>query len=190
MKYIIEHMEPEMYPWCIIEYTHISEIVGKNNLLFTNVKRGSKKIQGLGKIYKESIHELTDTGIIKSSDVCLLDPSAPKTLLTQDNKKFKYLLFGGILGDYPRRRRTRKLSSITNHKRNLKDKQMSTDTAVLVAHMIIKGKKFNQIPFQDKISIEIDKCSSVELPFRYIIKNSKPVLPNGLVDYLKRRKNF
>jgi ribosome biogenesis SPOUT family RNA methylase Rps3 len=211
MKYIIEHMEPQMYPWCIIEYRHISEIVGKNDLIFTNVKRGHEKIKEFGKIYNESIHELIDYEKdnkdnknnknnasnnkneqlkIKSNEICLLDPSAEKTLETNDNKNFKYLLFGGILGDFPRRRRTRKLSPITTNKRNLGNKQMSTDTAVLVSKMIMKGEKFENIKFQDKISLEIDECSSVDLPFRYVIENGKPIIPDGLVAYLKRRKTF
>ena len=40
MKFIIEHLEPEedISKWCFFEYEHISEIVGEDNLIFTNVK--------------------------------------------------------------------------------------------------------------------------------------------------------
>ena len=38
MKVIIEHLEPELYDWCLIEYEHISKIAGKGNLIFTNIK--------------------------------------------------------------------------------------------------------------------------------------------------------
>ncbi len=44
MKFIIEHLEPELYPWCLIEYKHISKIVGKNNLIYTNINKEYKKI--------------------------------------------------------------------------------------------------------------------------------------------------
>ncbi|PIY60292.1 hypothetical protein COY95_02530 [Candidatus Woesearchaeota archaeon CG_4_10_14_0_8_um_filter_47_5] len=37
MKFIIEHMEPELYPWCLLEYRHISQIVGKGQVVFTKV---------------------------------------------------------------------------------------------------------------------------------------------------------
>src|SRR3989344_4588506 len=37
--YIIEHLEQKLWPWCVIEYKHISKIAGKNNLWFTNIKK-------------------------------------------------------------------------------------------------------------------------------------------------------
>src|SRR3989338_10620936 len=30
MRYIIEHLEEKLYPWCLLEYTHISKMVGKD----------------------------------------------------------------------------------------------------------------------------------------------------------------
>src|SRR3989344_3965037 len=38
MKYIIEHTENKIYDWCCIEYKHISKLVGRNNLIFKNLK--------------------------------------------------------------------------------------------------------------------------------------------------------
>ena len=35
MKFIIEHLEDEVWEWCILEYRHMSEFVGKENLIFT-----------------------------------------------------------------------------------------------------------------------------------------------------------
>ena len=43
MKFVIEHLESELYEWCLIEYEHISKIVGKDNLTFTNIKSEDKK---------------------------------------------------------------------------------------------------------------------------------------------------
>ena len=184
MKFIVEHMEPEMYSWCVIEYTHISRIVGKSNLIFTNVKKGAELINNIGDVRIESVKEL------KLNNLCLLDPSAKQLLKTEDKKQFDYFLFGGILGDFPRRRRTGKLSDVTKDKRNLGDKQMSTDTAVMVAKMILDGKKFEEITFKDGIEIEMGLNESVEFPFRYIIKDGKPILPEGLIKYLKQREEF
>ncbi|MEK6921972.1 MAG: hypothetical protein AABX82_08835 [Nanoarchaeota archaeon] len=76
MKYIIEHMDPELFDWCLLEYTHISEIVGKENLIFTNIKKAEekKKLETLGSVEQKSVKELN----LKS--VCILDPAASKTL--------------------------------------------------------------------------------------------------------------
>ena len=38
MIYIIEHLEPKLWEWCILEYEHISQTVGKDNLWFTNIR--------------------------------------------------------------------------------------------------------------------------------------------------------
>ena len=41
--YIIEHLEPELYEWCLIEYKEISKIAGKENLWFSNINPKDKK---------------------------------------------------------------------------------------------------------------------------------------------------
>ena len=180
MKYIIEHLEPGMYEWCLLEYKHISEIVGKENLIFTNIKSGADKLKAFGKIHKESVAEL------KLKNVCILDPAAEKTLSSKD--KFDYLIIGGILGDYPMKKRTKiELSDKMDvEKRNLGKKQMSTDTAVYVAKEITKGKTLKDFEFKDQIEIEIDKGESIQLPFRYVIVNGKPLLPKGMIEFLKK----
>ncbi|MBW2977280.1 hypothetical protein KY331_00390 [Candidatus Woesearchaeota archaeon] len=182
MKYIIEHLEPELHEWCLLEYKHISEIVGKNNLIFTNVKDGADNLEGLGKVRKESIKELN------FKRICILDPFAEKTLSNQDKEKFDYLIFGGILGDYPMKKRTKaELSDKMDvEKRNIGKEQMSTDTAVYVVKGIIEGKKLEDFEFKDEIEIEIGEGESIQLPFRYVIINGKPLLPKGLIEHLKK----
>ena len=182
MKFVIEHLEPELYEWCLLEYKHISEIVGKENLIFTNIKKDQDKLKGFGKIYKQSIKELN------FQKICILDPAAEKTLSAEDKNKFDYLVFGGILGDYPMKKRTKaELSDKMNaEKRNIGKKQMSTDTAVYVAKEILKGKSLKDFKFKDEIEIKIDGGESIQLPFRYLIINNKPLLPKGLIEYLKK----
>jgi|SRR3989339_785813 len=182
MKYLIEHMEPKVYPWCLLEYRHISEIVGKKNLIFTNVKNGAKILEPLGKVHKESINELA------LNNLCLLDIPAKKTLSKTDNK-FDYIVLGGILGDYPRRRRTAKIK-IKAEKRNLGPKQMSTDTAAYVAHGLLSGKKLADFKFKDKIEIHLGPKESVILPFRYVEEKGEILLPKGFIEFLKRKKDF
>ena len=187
MKYIIEHMEDEMYDWCILEYNHISKVVGSENLIITNVKVGAEKIQHFGKIVSESVSEMG----LDLKQVCLLDPDAETRLNTSDKQKFDYLLFGGILGDYPRKKRTKELATVIDcPKRNLGDKQMSTNTAVYVAHLIMKGKKFENTHFAEELEIVTGEHESVTLPFRYVIEDGEAVLPDGFIEFMQHREEF
>jgi ribosome biogenesis SPOUT family RNA methylase Rps3 len=106
MKFIIEHLEPELFEWCRIEYEHISEIVGKQNLIFTNVKNSKNKkfLENLGLVYSDSICE-KDFG-----KMCVLSQFAKKTLVSSDKNNFDCFLFGGILGDNPPKKRTEHIS--------------------------------------------------------------------------------
>ena len=73
MKFIIEHLEPRLFKWCIIEYTHISEIVGKDNLIFTNIRENDiKKLEKLGEVYTKSVKKMN------FDNSCVLDPFAKK----------------------------------------------------------------------------------------------------------------
>ncbi|MEM4263625.1 MAG: SAM-dependent methyltransferase [Candidatus Woesearchaeota archaeon] len=187
-KYIIDHMEPMLFKWCILEYRHISQIVGKANLIFTNIKKEKTKLKNLGKVYSEPLEKLN----LNLKKACILDPGAKKKLIPKDAKKFNCFIFGGILGDYPPRARTKelvhRLPEVTT--RNLGRKQMSTDTAVHVTKLIYSGKKLEELDFQDKIEIPISKGESVMLPYRYLLENKEPVLPPGLTEMLKKQKGF
>ena len=184
VRFIIEHMEKEMYDWCVMEYKHISQIVGKDNLIFTNVNKGMEKIQGLGEIKKEPVENLS---IIR---VCVLDPDANKKLVP--GEKFDNYVFGGILGDNPPRARTKDLvfRMPKAERRHLGPKQMSTDTAVLVTKLISDGKHIEDIKFKDNVEISIKPGESVILPYRYVMQNRKPVLAPGLIETLKKQKGF
>lgn len=185
MKFVIEHLEPEVFDWCVVEYRHISKIVGKKNLIFTNVKKGKEKLEGLGEINESSVQDMD------LKNACVLDPEAKKTLSASD-KKFDYLIFGGILGDFPPKKRTKiELSSKLNFEiRNLGKEQMSTDTAVYVAKKLIEGKKLSDFEFKDEIEVDVDEGESVILPYRYVIKDGKPLLPEGFVEFLRKREEF
>ena len=146
---IIEHLEPKLWPWCKIEYESISKIIPKSNLLFTNIKSNYKFIKRLGKISKKSIKN------IKLKNACILDPNAKKTLTPEDTKKFKYFIIGGILGDYPPKKRTEiELSPklLPNaERRNLGKEQMSTDNAIYVTKKIVEGIARIKAKLQDKL---------------------------------------
>jgi len=182
--YIIEHLEQKLWPWCVIEYKHISKIAGKNNLWFTNIKkRDIKRLIKYGKAFTKSIKN------IKIENSCILDPCAKNILTYKDAKKTKYFIFGGILGDYPPRKRTKSELSIlfkNTEKRNIGKDQLSTDNAVYVVKQISKGKKLRDIKFQDEVEIKVNNIESTILPFKYPLINGKPNISHELVRYLRR----
>jgi len=192
MKFVIEHLEPELFEWCLIEYKHISHIVGKNNLIFTNIKNKKEqtRFKKFGIVHDKPIN------ILKLGNICVLSQYARKTLRTNDRDKFEHFVFGGILGDKPAKRRTNKIikklkeNKIIFETRNLGKNQMPTDIAVYVAKKILEGKKLNDFKFADELEIQINENESVTLPFRYIIDNNKLVIPDKLVEYLRNREEF
>ena len=124
---------------------------------------------------------------------CMLEPLAPKTLTPKDAKKFKYFIFGGILGDAKLNGRTkRELSQFLKkaHKRSIGKKQFSTDNAVYVTNEIVRGKSFNELKFKDSIEIQINNIESTILPYRYPLVNSKPRISPKLITYLRNKKGF
>lgn len=186
MKYVIEHFG-KAFKWHLIEYEHISKLIGKDNLIFTNIKGKKETLSAFGEVKKESIAELGFLG------VCILDPASDKILTPEDCKKFKYLVFGGILGDYPPRERTKELLTCRMENaetRNLGKEQMPTDNAVYAAKLIAEGKRFEDIKFIDTIEIDVQEGLSVELPFRYVEVNGKPLISEKLVEFLKKRRTI
>ena len=184
---IIEHLEPKLWTWCIIEYRSISNIIPKSNLWFTNIKQKSTELKKLGNVSKESVIDMV------LDNACILDPDAPKTLTPKEAKDFKYFIIGGILGDYPPRKRTK--VELTDkmkraERRNIGKKQFSTDNAVYVLKQIIDGTPLNKMKFQNKLNIKINKIESIELPYYYPLINGKVRISKELVGYLKKKKGF
>ena len=187
--FIIEHLEPKLYPWCLIEYKHISKVVGKESLWFTNMLKinNKKELEGYGNLIDESVKK------IKLENACVLDPNAKKTLNPKEAKNFRYYILGGILGDYPPKQRTKdELTKFIDEAevRNIGKEQMSTDNAALVVKEIIGGKRLSELAFKDGIEIPIDKIASIQLPYRYRIIKGEPFISQELVIYLKNKKGF
>lgn len=184
--YIIEHLEPRLWRWCLIEYKHISELVGKQNCWFTNVR--SKKLNEYGKTFLQSVTTLPLT------NACVLDPEEKKALTPLEAKRFDYFIFGGILGNDPPEKRTApELTTKFSYPveiRNLGTKQMSTDTAVAVVKEIVGGKSLEDLPFRDGIEIELRRGESVQFPYRYLLVKGKPLVSNELVAYLRKKKGL
>jgi ribosome biogenesis SPOUT family RNA methylase Rps3 len=187
--FIIEHLEPKLWNWCIWEYENISRIVGKNKLWITNIKSNSDKnrLARIAKIFKESIRDMN------LHRVCILDPEARKTLSYKDRKNFDFFIFGGILGDYPPKKRTKKEITRFIKKagaRNIGKEQMSTDNAVYSVSKILNGENIKRMKFISKINIKINEFESVELPYRYNLVGKNPLISRKVVDYLRKKKSF
>ncbi|MEK6946236.1 MAG: SAM-dependent methyltransferase [Nanoarchaeota archaeon] len=198
MKYIIEHLEPELFEWCLIEYGHISKIVGKDNLIFTNIKNknDASKIKKLGTVFNEKFSELNNKLNFNKNKICVLSQYGAKTLETNDKTKFEYFVFGGILGDKPAKRRTEDIikelrqNKIKFEERNLGSAQMPTDNAVYASKKILDGAKLNDLKFIDEVEVQINENESVSLPFRYIVDNNNLIISEKLVEHLRKRKEF
>jgi len=207
MKFLIEHMEPKLFKWCILEYTHISEeaTIRGDTVLFTDLKntKNMGKLKGLGKLYSESAAQIFKNNKFNGRPVrlCVLDLNAEKVLSKSDNN-FDFVLLGGILGDFPRQNRTKGLlesmndAGINYETRHLGKDQFSTDIALIVAQELLAGKKLSELEFVDEYEIEIapekpGECGeSISLPFKYLIRNGKPVVAKGLIDLVKKQKVF
>jgi len=185
-KFVIEHLEPKLYRWCVLEYRRISKIVDKKNLIFTNIRSSSARatLSSLGKVSPISVSRL---GL---PNVCVLDPEAKKTLAPAETKKFSYFVFGGILGDYPPKQRTKQELKLKAERRNIGNEQFPTDNAVYVVKKILSGVQLNKLKFQDCLTIPIREGEEVELPFRYVLVKGKPLISKNIVSMLRRQKGF
>ena len=184
--FIIEHIEKKLWKWCFIEYKHISKTVGKENLWFTNIKneKEAEKLKIYGKVFKDSVKK------IKLNKACILDPESDKTLTPEKAKVFDYFIFGGILGDYPPKKRTKaELTPFIKDAKvfNIGKKQMSTDNAVYTVKQIIEGKKIEDLKFEENISIPLREGEEVSLPYLYNIVDKKPFMSEELIKHLKKK---
>lgn len=186
MKFLIEHLEPELFEWCVIEYAHVSQMVGRENLLLANVpKKDAHKISPYGEVTDKKAKDL---GLKKA---CILDPYARETLVASDKEKFDCLILGGILGNNPAEKRTEKLTkSLPYEARNLGRKQLSTDTAAYVAKGILEGKRLSDFRFVDEVEVQVDEGESFTLPFPYVVEGNRVIISGGLVEHLKRREGL
>lgn len=188
--YIIEHLEPKLFPWCMIEYKHISLTVGKSNLWFTNINpkdKNAKNLKKYGKVFHQSVRTMN------LPNVCVLDPQTPKTLEPEDSKQFNYFIFGGILGDYPPKKRTKKeLTKFIEDAqvRNIGKKQFSTDNAVYVTWRIANGESMSMMKFKNKFELPINKVETIILPYLYPIVHGKQRISEELIRFLRNKKGF
>jgi ribosome biogenesis SPOUT family RNA methylase Rps3 len=44
--------------------------------------------------------------------------------------------------------------------------------------------------FQDEISVKVNEALSVDLPYRYVLVDGKPLISRNLARYLKNKRGF
>lgn len=184
--FVIEHLEPIVSKWVWLEYKHCSQLVGKKNLLITNIKN-DKERNLLSKIAMVSEYSIVEVGCPENR-IIVLDPQASRTLKPEDlTNDVDFIVIGGIMGDYPPKGRTWKLltSRIPNCKvRNIGPFQFSVDGALYIAYMVSKGKRVEEIPIIENLEIKVSENFVIILPYAYPLVNGKPFISNELINYL------
>lgn len=184
LSFIIEHLEQEIGKWLLYEYMHASEIVGKNRLIFTNVKNKSDKakLSTFGTVKEKSAAE-----IFSPEKAIILDPKAKLQLKPEDFVGKDVVIIGGILGDHPPKGRTSKFLTKRFPKataRNIGKAQFSIDGAIYVAKIVSEGTPLEKIPVKKGLSLRLNECAEVYLPYAYPLKDGEPVISQKLVAYL------
>jgi ribosome biogenesis SPOUT family RNA methylase Rps3 len=181
---VIEHCEPSLSEWLMLEYRHSAKIWGRNTI-FTNVKdkKTTNILKTIAKTEKKNAKELID-----NNKSIILDPQSKKTLTTEDFKNLYAIIVGGILGYEKPKGRTKKLISdkYRFHTRNIGKLQLTIDGAVFVAKEIASGKNLKDIEIAYELEIIHDSIHSTILPFGYPIVNNKPIITPGLVEFLTK----
>lgn len=190
MKFIIEHCDEKVWKWSFIEYKQCSKHIGKENIIFSNIKReyDRRKLKPYGKVEEKNMLEMN----LPKSKTIILDPSSDK-MLSRADSSYEYFIFGGILGDYPMQKRTEKAitSKMKGYEtRNLGTEQFSTDNAVYIAGELLKGKKLGSMKFANPYKIKMKKGEELIMNFSYPIVNGKVLVSKELLKYIKSDKGF
>lgn len=182
--FVVEHLEPEIDMWLLLEYANAIEIVGRNQLLFTNIKkrRDKLKLSKLGAVEEKSASEIFHPG-----KTVVLDPKAKLQLKPQDFAGKEAIVIGGILGDHPPKMRTSKLLTKRFPRatlRNIGKAQFTIDGAVYVAKLVSEGIPLENIPVKKGLSLKLKAQAEIYLPYAYPLNNGKPVIGKALIDYI------
>lgn len=190
MKYIIEHLEPELFRWCEIEYKNISNMIGKENLMITNLKESDAgKLQDYAEVKTESLSSMASK--LDNEKTCVLDPEGDSLLSPKDKDFFDYMILGGILGSDPPKARTKDEITFTKAtRRHLGKDQFPTDNAVFVCKAILEGTPFEELEFTQDVEIEVEEGETIVLPFKYVMIDGQPLISKEVIEILKEEYGF
>ncbi len=194
LKLIVEHLEPKLTEWLLLEYRHASKW-WYPDLIFTNVKSGedAEKLGQLGEVMRERFYEVVE----ESDKIVVLDPFGEKVLEPEDLKDASFVVIGGICGDVEFDGRTRKmvtaqaLSCLRNVVvRNLGRVHFPIDQAAIIAKLVAEGRKLDEIEVREGMDIVLEESRGfkrvVHLPYGYVVINDRVQLADGFTEFLKK----
>lgn len=188
--FVIELMEPFLSPWLFLELLHVSEIVGRENLWITHVKRKCEKevLEPVASLLsRRSILELEDE-LPRDARIIILDPAAESPLCPEDFKGgTTVVIIGGIMGSHPPSGRTRKELTLKMKRalaRNLGPHQLTVNGAAYVAKKICEGQSLSEIALVKGLSLHT-RYGVTELPYAFPQDDETGlVIARGEVDYV------
>jgi len=177
---VIEHLEPTLSPWTYLEYKHTASIVG--NLLVTNVKDERERacLEPFARAVPESVNEIAER-----REILVLDPQARVPLSPEDFKQFRYVVVGGIMGDFPPKGRTRKLltEKLGVEARTLGPCQLSVDGAAYVASRVADGEPLERVKIARGLTLKRGALE-VKLPYCYPLSGERVIFSGELARYI------
>ncbi len=179
----IEHAD-RWSPWLDLEYTESYRVARRYGWELT-VTGADPEV-----LVKSRYPALPYSGSdlpLRGDRVIVLDPDAEEPLTPDEEPDV--LVVGGILGDHPRRRRTRRLITPRfrgAEARHLGEYHFSIDGAVRVALMVLEeGVRVEEIEVVERPEVELGPGHLVRLHCDYPAEEGRPLLPPGLVEYLR-----
>lgn len=148
--FIVEHLDPELEAWQLLEYNTISRectsTTPPSRFLLSGLPAPNTN-PGLSSVEQTStsVDALVASAGIPKARVCLLDPKGEKDICPEDGDDFDVFVFGGILGDDPPRDRTAELRVKGFKGRRLGKEQLTTDTAARVTRIVVQEKSETDI---------------------------------------------
>ena len=154
--FVVEHMEPYLFEWCLAEYLAMQQYLHHHpcRLLIANSQQyrhfqgkeqedNQLNIHRLEESFKDSKGQCSseDQSVVElhksweGKRVCMLDLRAEKELSSEE--EWDFIVFGGVLGDHPPRDRPAPVRQHFPVLRHLGAMQLATDTAVLVSRLIL-----------------------------------------------------
>ncbi|MCE4606981.1 MAG: hypothetical protein F7B59_06625 [Desulfurococcales archaeon] len=186
---VIENMEPPG-EWILLELLHAHQTVG-DKLVITNTSKEleeqiRRKTRNPPRMLDKPAHQYC-----KGRKTIILDPDARLPLTPSEAREADCIIIGGILGDHPRKHRTREITRRTPWAaaRSLGPLQLTIDGATYLANMILKGKTLEEIPLIENPEIPIETplgTTEITIPYAYPEQNGEPLLSPGLKKYLSR----
>ncbi|MBI5254013.1 MAG: hypothetical protein HY930_06440 [Euryarchaeota archaeon] len=182
MQLVIENCEEQLSEWLWLEYKHCADIW--ESITFTNVRGKMKqRLAAIGEVAEESFEKLFEV-----EKLIILDPLGKEELKTSDFAGSDAVVVGGILGcEIPKGRTSELITAKAEGTkvRNIGKRQLTIDSAALVAKLIYLGAALEDIEITKQLEVVHSENERTVLPYGYVVIENKAIITPGLIDYLK-----